>query len=427
MLNSIIKPGYFGALLILIAVILSISPARADQIFSFSEDLSSNYRLDTAQTSAKISGGMAFTADDSVSSSVTSAVIANSSKAIISARLDVSDNTPSNARLVYFISNNNGQRWMQVNAGYTYLFDSVGGQLRWKAIIARDSVHVASARIDSISLSYTVSDTLSVNQNNIYSSSGYNNSDTLSYGNDPNSLVCNTLSLVGLGCGKSSPSTYVRSSSTILPPPATGSGVAGNNSNNSSGNGNGDNSNLNATVYNAGTKNTNGNGTDIILVRIPKHDEVYEIIGGKKHLIPTMDIFYSYGFTDSMIQPITQQQLDKYPRVKVIQVKGDKKKNYYLTEGYMVRLVPHKKISESYGDREEDIVVISKKEFNYYPPDQFVFLERPLRRDVFQVVNGSKRFVTPMAVKRMNIKDTEIAPINETDLSYYKTGSPIVF
>lgn len=421
MFNPVIKPKFIVLPIVLAMAILPRFSAQADQIFAYSDGLSSSVNLNMSQTNAKLSGGMAFTADDSVSSIVVSNIIANPVKAIISARLDASDRTPSNARIIYYLSNNNGQRWTQVNSGYTYSFDSVGNQLVWKAVIARESIKAESPYIDSINLAYTVSDTLSVNQNNIYVANyGSNTSNgVLNSYNDLNSFVCSSLALVGVPCGSSVPTTYVPVAvSTNTTSVSAIPSAKANTSNNSS---------LTATAYNAGSKNTNGSGTDIILVRVPKHEEIYEIIGGKKHLIPTKDIFYDYGFTDSMIQPITQAQLDRYPRVKVIQVAGDKKKSYYLTEGYMVRLVPKKMIADSYGDREEDTIVISKKEFNYYPPDQFVFLERPLRRDVFQVVNGGKRYVTSMALERMRVKPDQIAPVNETELTYYKTGSPIIF
>ena len=422
MFDSIRKLQYFGILFILMTMVLPVFSAKADQIFAFSDDLSSNYRLNMSQTRAKISGGRAFTADDSVSSDVTSDIVANPSKVIISARVDVSDYIPSNARIIYYISNNNGQRWMQVNPGYTYLFDSVGNQLHWKAIITRESSRVESAYLDSVYLAYTVSDTLTVNQNNIYTNSGYNDSNVLNFGNDLNSFVCNALSLIGLGCGEVSPTIYVKSTQTVTPTLPMITTTVSNTSNDSE-----KNSGLIATIYNAGTKNKKDNGIDIILVRIPKHEEIYEIVGGKKHLIPTMDIFYDYGFKLELVQDITQKQLDKFPRIKLMQINGDKKKTYYFTEGGMMRLIPDKTVFGSYGDREEDIIVISKKEFNFYPQNQFVFLERPLKRDVFQIVNGKKRYVTPMAVERMKIKPSEIAPVNETELAYYKIGSPIIF
>ncbi len=219
---------------------------------------------------------------------------------------------------------------------------------------------------------------------------------------DPNAVVCEALGRIGMGCGISKTSS----------PTLTGNKR--------------DNSNLTAAIYNSGSKNKSKRG-DSVLVRVKGQAEICEIIGGQRHLISTKDIFYDYGFRDELIQNITVEELNRYPRAKLIKAEGDNKKTYYLTEGQMLRLIPNKEIFESYGNREEDIIVISKKEFNFYPSDQFVFLERPLRRDVFQIVNGKKRYVTPMAVQRMKIRDTEVAPVNETELSYYKTGSPIVF
>ncbi len=423
MINSIIKPKYFATLSVLMAMTLTALPAKADQIFVYSDDLSSNLNLDMGQTRAKITGGRAFTADDSVSSDITSDVVANPSKAIISARLDVSNNIPSNARIIYYISNNYGQRWMQVNPGFTYSFDSMGNQLRWKAVITRESLLVGSASVDSVSLAYTVSDTLAVNQNNIYTSSGSNGGNTLSLNNDLNSLVCNALSRVGLGCGAVSSAPYAKSSSTIISAPTA---VTTNNSNiSNTSNGSGNNSALTATIYTAGEKQS---GTDSVnLVRVRGQSEIYEIVGGKKHLIPTMDIFYDYGFKLEWVQDITQKQLDKFPRIKLMQVTGNKKKTHYFTEGGMIRLVPDKNVFSSYGDREEDIIIISKKEFNFYPQNQFVFLENPLNRDVFQIIQGkTKRYITPQAVKRLKIDSDQIAPINQTELATYKTDKPIV-
>ena len=425
MMNSIIKPKYFVILLILAAMTLNVLPVKADQVFAFSEDLTSNYNLDMGQTGAKISGGRAFTADDSVSSGITSDVIANPSKAIISARLDVSDDIPSNARIIYYISNNNGQRWMQVNPGYTYSFDSVGNQLRWKAVIAKESLLVGSAYIDSVYLAYTESDTLAVNSNNTYNNYAYNGSGISNIGGDVNSLVCNVLSLVGLGCGSAQTTNYVGSanyvsSAQITPSPAIVTTTSSDTSDSS-----GNNSNLAATIFTAGEKQE---GSDSVnLVRVKNQPEIYEIVGGKKHLIPTMDIFYDYGFKLEWVQDITQKQLDKFPRIKLMQITGNKKKTHYFTEGGMIRLVPDKNVFNSYGDREEDIIIISKKEFNFYPQNQFVFLENPLNRDVFQIIQGkTKRYVTPQAVKRMKIDFEQIAPVNQTELATYKTDKPIV-
>lgn len=365
--------------------------AKADQTYTFSDDLSSSFNLDLSQTQAVLINGRAFIADNSYSSAVVSAIIANPSKNIISARIDANSVVYSGGTILYYISNNNGLRWQQVNPGYTYTLDATGKQLRWKAVIMRSNLWNQSAYIDSVSISYTTGSTVQTTQ-------------ALTAANDPEGLVCGVLNSLGISCSTAK------------------STVAVNNSNSNSGS---TGSVLGATIYTAGKKTA---GSDsVILVRIPGQSEIYEIVGGKKHLIPAMDIFYDYGFRDNMIQSITAKNLAKYPRVKLLMLQGNKNSSYYLTEGGMIRLVPHKDVFDSYGDRDEDIIEVSKKEFNFYPRNQFVFLERPLNRDVFQIVDGMKRYLTPMAVQRMVISDEQIAPINQTELAFYKTGKPIVF
>ena len=245
---------------------------------------------------------------------------------------------------------------------------------------------------------------------------------TLIY-NDPNALVCNALARVGLGCGGTPLVPYVSSTQTIIPSSGTSTDYSSNSSTNTNNSGN--NSSLTSTIFTAGKKQ---NGSDSVnLVRVKGESEIYEIVGGKKHLIPTMDIFSDYGFKVGWIQDITQNQLDKFSRIKLMSVSGNKKNTYYFTEMGMVRLIPDKSVFSSYGDREEDVIIISKKEFNFYPKNQFVFLENPLTRDVFQVVQGNtKRYITPQAVKRLKIDSEQIAPINQAELATYKTGKPIV-
>ena len=416
---------YLLIVAVLLGLVFSLN-AKADQVFLFSDDLSLLSNIDTGQTSAKFSGSRFFTADDSVSSAVASDIVANPSKLIVSARLDVSVFIPSDAMIIYYLSNNNGLRWTQMNPGYTYTFDSVGNELRWRAVITRNSPFVQSASIDQVNITYTVSDSITPSVPSNFTGGSFGS--VAFVGNDLNSFVCNALSSLGVGCGNGVPGGYQPGGSgsgnvigSIFSP---GSTVPANTSDNSSNN-SADGSNLTAAIYTAGKKQE---GSDSVnLVRVKDKEEIYEIVGGKKHLIPTMDIFFDYGFKLESVQDITQKQLDKFPRIKLMQVAGDKKKTFYFTEGGMIRLIPDKNVFNSYGDREEDIIVISKKEFNWYPQNQFVFLENPLNRDVYQLVNGKvKRYLTQSAVKRMKLDLEQIAPINQVELSTYQTDKPIV-
>lgn len=170
----------------------------------------------------------------------------------------------------------------------------------------------------------------------------------------------------------------------------------------------------------------------ISVVNVEGQKEVYRIINGRKHSIPTQEIFYSYGFDIKIVQKITLAELSKYPTARLFIVEGTaNKKNptiYYLTEGGMIRPMLNDTVFYSYGNRKEDVITINQKEFNYYPRDEYVFIERPdLNREVYQITGGVKKYVTPVAVRRLNLKEGQIAPINQIEFDAYPSGEAIIF
>ena len=89
--------------------------------------------------------------------------------------------------------------------------------------------------------------------------------------------------------------------------------------------------------------------------------------------------------------------------------------------------MPNKKVYESYGGREEDIIELSQKEFNYYPKVKYVYLAQPINRDVFLIDGNTKKYLTPMAVMRLDITTDQVTPVNQYEFDFYKTGSPIIY
>lgn len=179
---------------------------------------------------------------------------------------------------------------------------------------------------------------------------------------------------------------------------------------------------------------------EIILVKTPAfgnirptiglntNESIFEIINGQKHFIPTLDIFYDYGFDLATVENITQNELNVFTRVRLINVKYDKHKIYYVTENGMIRLIPNSDVFESYGNREDDIITVSAKELNFYPRNQYIFVENTLTKDIFQVSDkGIKRYVVPQVVQKLMITPEQVAPINKVQFESYYYGTPIIF
>jgi len=182
----------------------------------------------------------------------------------------------------------------------------------------------------------------------------------------------------------------------------------------------------------------NGNGKTkvdpvITVVNVPDQNAVYRIINGKKHSMPTEEIFESYGFDLSVVQNVSQEELDKYPLARLFTLESKEEKNedktiYYLTDGGMIRPILNDKVFYSYGNRKEDIIAINRKELNFYPGNQFIFVERPkIDKNIYQISGGIKRYLTPIAVTRMNITENEIAPVNQIEFDEYPEGESVIF
>lgn len=167
---------------------------------------------------------------------------------------------------------------------------------------------------------------------------------------------------------------------------------------------------------------------DSIAGELKADERVYEIIGGKKHLIPSLDVFMDYGFKPQDVQFISQQELDKYAKVRLIQLQGDKTKTiYYITDSGLLRRVLNQEVFESYGGRTSDVVMVSTKELNFYPENKYINLAGAFNGDIYLVDDGSKKYLTPMAVKRLGVQISQVSPVNEMEFNAYKIGKPVIF
>lgn len=419
MTKSRITKAGISAVISAIMVALPLSAAFADASFYFTDDFSTAYHIDANQTTAvQTQNGSVYLTVGALNGTVTSGIINTVNGTISDATIDAQMTLPAGTFVLFYLSNDNGVNWYQANRDWKFMFPNPGTQLRWRALMSRSLLDF-NPYIDSVTIKYTVTGDAS-NTSNQYAWQNTGSFGSFSLGNglmDPQGLVCSALSFIGFSCNapiardtpiKTSPLSFnwfgSSSSSTDAKTPAL-------------------NADLTGAIATAGTKDLAGN--DINLVRVSGSQTIYELVNGLKHPFPTMTIFASYGYTTDMVQTISQAQLDKYPRAKLVKVYGTKQV-YYLTEGNLVRPIPNDTVFNSYGDRKEDIIAINQKEFNFYPQNQYVFLETPLNRDVFQLTNGGKRYLTPMALIRMEIPDDQVAPINQTELDTYKTLAPIV-
>ena len=169
--------------------------------------------------------------------------------------------------------------------------------------------------------------------------------------------------------------------------------------------------------------------SDGMLVRTPGNPRVYHIMANQnrtklmKHWLPDSGVFISYGYRWDDIRIVDDSILNPVPRVKVVKL-ANSSDLYYLTEGDMKRKIPNDTIFRSYGNVPEDTVTINQTEYNWYPVNILVHIDRA--PEIYLLENGQKRWIkTEAAFKNRGYTWAMVAPVNQTEFNYYPTGSPI--
>lgn len=164
------------------------------------------------------------------------------------------------------------------------------------------------------------------------------------------------------------------------------------------------------------------------LVRVPGKQEIWRIRNGLKHWIPTMDVFYDYGYTKDKIEPISPARLASYKRADHVRLAGDSGTIYYITESGLKRELPNLNVFYSYGNKREEIVEVLQKELDAYPEVETVKYNDHWRIYKLEKRNGQivKRWIkSPQAFEKHNFNWSRIAPINWTEFNAYPTVEAI--
>ncbi len=140
-------------LIILVAglILPGISNAAVER--TFFDDFSSTFSIDLNQTSAQIKDGRVSLSGNSFSNQVVSGTVILTIDPIVEAFVSASDfKSPPDTRIIYYVSNDNGRNWIQVEPGFWHEFSIPGNQLKWKAVLAKEQAGLTSPYIDSVSI-----------------------------------------------------------------------------------------------------------------------------------------------------------------------------------------------------------------------------------------------------------------------------------
>ncbi len=159
------------------------------------------------------------------------------------------------------------------------------------------------------------------------------------------------------------------------------------------------------------------------LIRLSGDTKIYLVVSGIKRHIPNPVIFQDYGFSWSDVKDVSQAVIDKYKTAFLIRASKEPEV-YYLTDGIR-KFIPTLEIFNSYGDRMEDVQIISRLEMASYPVTNLIRLKGSA--DIYLVEGRSKRKILNATVfDRYNFDWDHVIDVNQTELDYYAGGEPLI-
>lgn len=165
------------------------------------------------------------------------------------------------------------------------------------------------------------------------------------------------------------------------------------------------------------------------LVRTAVSDHIYQIVAGAsqgsllKHWLPTAAVFLSYGFNWNDVKTVSPGVLDPVPRVKLVKL-ANNSTIYYVTEPGRKRAIPNQTIFQSYGNSFGEVFTVNQTELDAYLPNTLIHLEHDPR--IYRLEKGQKRWIKNWSTfVRLGYQWSDVAPVNQTELDSYPTGSSI--
>lgn len=160
-----------------------------------------------------------------------------------------------------------------------------------------------------------------------------------------------------------------------------------------------------------------------MLMKAGADPKVYAIQRSRRHWIPSVPVFNSYGYKWDNVAIVAKGELERHPRAKLLQVAGSEKV-YYLTESGMKRHIPNPTVFASYGNKWDDIIIINQLELDTYPDSVLIRAQGDAK--VYKLENGQKRWIKTLeAFNRHRFDWANVAPVNNVELDTYPTGSVI--
>ncbi|MCK4592019.1 hypothetical protein KAT63_01095 [Candidatus Parcubacteria bacterium] len=156
------------------------------------------------------------------------------------------------------------------------------------------------------------------------------------------------------------------------------------------------------------------------LLRAIGHNQVYRVVNEKVLWVPTVSAFNAQGLKWDSIEEASDNELKKYPKIKLIKEKGNDR-IFYVTNLGMKKHIINTEVFNSYNNKYSDIVEVSPEVISsFYTANLF---KDKNGNKIYKIEGNEKRWIkTAEAFKKMKYDWSKVVPANKTELDAYQDG-----
>ena len=204
-------------------------------------------------------------------------------------------------------------------------------------------------------------------------------------------------------------------------------------------NGNGSNFGINNNGNNESNGNGNGNGVVVAgaeysyytpataLYRTPESPDVYAIVNGQRHYISSPKSFNKYGYRWEDIRVISKDELEKYPRARLLRTPENPTIHYLYQrpESQWLKIdLNSPSVFISYqGNYWGNVIKVTAEDIEAYPKVKFLRLNQ--EKDLYYLDGTVKRQITEELFRARGHNPFHIVSVNSVHFEGYKTEEAV--
>lgn len=159
------------------------------------------------------------------------------------------------------------------------------------------------------------------------------------------------------------------------------------------------------------------------LIRLMNDFKVFLVVNGMKRHIPNPTVFLDYGFSWDDVKDVDETTMNRYR--SAILLKETNTNDVYFLNGQGVRkLIPSAAVFDSYGNKWEDVQIVSKTEMESHELTNLIRLQGS--PDVYLVTAGKKMHISSAALfNQRGFKWENVIEVNSTEFNFYPNGGDL--